>query len=135
LTTIAFRLSIAAASSKDGWGISSAAGEAVVDATDDPTADPEVWLATDPALRDAKGDALPLDALSLLLALRESVSKCGVKVSAPFSGAKGDFCLDFPAGSFVPDDDLLGGPPKDAGLREISSVLSGKTEVFRVNFG
>jgi len=64
-----------------------------------------------------------------------SASICGVNVSAPVSGVKGDFCFDFPADNLEPDEDLLGGPPKDAGRREISSVLSGKTEVFRVNFG
>ena len=44
------------------------------------------------------------------LALTESVSICGVKLSTPLSGVKGDFCLDFPD-NFVPDSDLLGGPP------------------------
>lgn len=127
LATSDLRVSTAAASSNGGGGgveVSSTTGAAATGAA----------LGGATAVRDAKGAALILLAFSAL-DLTESVSNCGAKVSAPDSEVKGDFCLNFPADNFVPDVDLLGGPPKDAGLREISSVLSGKTEVFRVNFG
>ena len=49
---------------------------------------------------------------------------CGVKVSAPFSGVKGDFCFDFPADNFEPEDDLLGGPPEVEEEGIIDGIIS-----------